>query len=57
MVDSFLLTDKSSGQKREFSFVHFGTMEEPNRAVTEGNGRSFFGFFFLWGGGRARKTK
>lgn len=43
IVDSFIPVEKSSGNKRGFAFKHFGTKEGANRAVAEGNGRS-------WGG-------
>lgn len=43
IVDSFLLADKSLGQKRGFAFVRFGSREKAARAVEDGNDRS-------WGG-------
>lgn len=41
IVDSFLSMDKVLGQKRGFAFVRFGTKEEANGDVAEGNGRSW----------------
>lgn len=41
IVDSFLPMDKVLGQKRGFAFVRFGTKEEANGDVVEGNGRSW----------------